>query len=96
MLRDALLLAARTEPPWRYLLYLCYGLVAPILLLLYAVGFLSVGVTACGIGLVVSLIGGPIWLVRLLRRMLGGAPSARRASVVRHPHREVRAAEAGG
>jgi hypothetical protein len=79
------------DTPWRQLAYACYSLIAPFALLLYAVGWLYVGVTACGIGLVVGLIATPIWLVRLLRRAM--RRQAAPQPPLRHPvRREARAA----
>jgi hypothetical protein len=91
MVWDALSMAARLDTPWRQLVYACFGLIAPFALLLYAIGWLYVGVTACGIGLVIGLIATPIWLVRLLGRAMGRRPAP--PQPLRHPvRREMRAA----
>ena len=82
MLRDALLYASRLETPWRQLFCAGLCLIAPLILLLLAVGTLYVGVAACGIGLVVGVLGAPFWLFRLLRRLLG-RPAAARAPLSR-------------
>lgn len=91
MVWDALSWAARLDRPWRQLAYVCFCLIAPFALLLYAVGWLYVGVTACGIGLLVGLIATPIWLVRLLRRAMNRQTAPQQP--LRHPvRREARAA----
>jgi len=83
MLRDALLYASRLESPWRQLFYAGLCFIMPPMLLLLAVGSLYVGIAACGIVLVVAILGAPFWLVSLLRllgRTIGGLAAARPAA----------------